>query len=64
MWTDSKRYVHTFVASVARREEGQTLTEYALILGVVAAALVAVLTIMTGGISQLFNTVVGSFPGA
>jgi Flp pilus assembly pilin Flp len=43
------------------RREGQTLAEYAVILGVITLAVVGVFTGLAGGISQAMNGVVSAF---
>ena len=43
-----------------RKEEGQSLVEYALIISLVAVALVVGLTALSGGIGTTFTTIVGS----
>ena len=43
-----------------KREKGQSLVEYALIIALVAIALVVGLTSLAGGISGTFTTIVGS----
>ncbi len=40
-----------------RREEGQTLVEYALIIALVSVALVAALTALKGDISAVFSKI-------
>ena len=40
------------------REEGQTVTEYALVVAFVAILLAAVLVTLSGGISSFISTVV------
>jgi pilus assembly protein Flp/PilA len=40
-----------------RREEGQTLTEYALILALVAIVLVGAIGFLTGNIQTLFSDI-------
>ena len=42
-----------------RREEGQTMAEYAVVLGVITVAVMAVFTALAGGISQSMTTVTG-----
>ena len=44
-----------------RRSEGQTLAEYAVILGVITIAVVGVFTGLAGGISNAMNAVVTAF---
>ena len=43
------------------REEGQTMAEYAVALGVITVASVAVLGVFAGGITNAVQTVVGIF---
>ena len=43
------------------RDEGQTLAEYAVILGVITIAVVGVFTALAGGISGAMNSVVSAF---
>jgi len=50
--TDSSRF---FPA----REEGQTMAEYAVVLGVITIALVATFTALSGGISAAVTAIVG-----
>ena len=44
-----------------RRQDGQTLAEYAVILGVITLAAVVSFTALAGGITQAMNTVVSAF---
>lgn len=44
-----------------KREEGQGMAEYALIIALVAIVLVGALTSLSGGISGVFSDIVGSF---
>jgi Flp pilus assembly pilin Flp len=41
-----------------KREEGQTVTEYGMVLAFIAIALVAVLTVLHTGITGFINNVV------
>ena len=43
-----------------KREEGQTLAEYALILALIAVVVVAVVAVLGGKISDIFNSVASS----
>jgi len=45
----------------APREEGQTLTEYGLIIALVSIALVGGLTALALGITGVFNDIVSNF---
>jgi pilus assembly protein Flp/PilA len=49
-----------FVKSVFRKEEGQSLVEYALIIALVAVVLIAGLQALAGGINGAFGQIVGS----
>lgn len=42
------------------REEGQTLTEYALIIALVVIAVIVVLGLLGGAIEQIFQEIVGA----
>jgi pilus assembly protein Flp/PilA len=50
-------------AELARREEGQGLTEYALIIALVAVALVGALIAFRGEISGVFESIGDAFSG-
>ncbi|HUS59412.1 MAG TPA: Flp family type IVb pilin [Planctomycetota bacterium] len=45
---------------IFKREEGQSLVEYALIIALVAIALVAGLGALAGGITDTFDSIVTS----
>jgi Flp pilus assembly pilin Flp len=45
--------------SVRTRQEGQTMAEYAVVLGVIAIAVVVALTALSGGISNALSNVTG-----
>jgi Flp pilus assembly pilin Flp len=49
--------VQGLAASDLKREEGQTLAEYALILALVAVGVIAAVIFLRGSISGLFNSV-------
>ena len=44
---------------LARRDEGQTMAEYAVVLAVITVATVAVFTALSGSISGAVNNVIG-----
>ena len=44
---------------VGKREEGQTMAEYAVVLGVITLAVVGVFTALSGGISGAISSVTG-----
>ena len=43
--------------TLRKREEGQTMAEYAVVLGVITVAVVGVFTALSGGISGAITTV-------
>jgi len=45
------------VKAVRNREEGQTMAEYAVVLGVITLAVVGVFTALSGGISGAVSAV-------
>jgi Flp pilus assembly pilin Flp len=45
-----------------RREEGQTMAEYGVVLAVLTIGAVAVFTALSGGISGAINRVIGFLP--
>lgn len=48
------------LAARLRREEGQTMAEYALILALIAVVTAAVIVTLGGQISSLFNSITGT----
>ena len=42
-----------------RREEGQTMTEYAVILAVITPAIVLAYTVLSGSTQGMINSIVG-----
>ena len=50
-----------FICRLLGDESGQTLTEYALILAVIAVAVIAVLTQFSGKLTTTFQDVINSF---
>jgi Flp pilus assembly pilin Flp len=48
-----------YVWLVSRREDGQTMAEYAVVLGVITLAVVGVFTALSGGISGAISSVTG-----
>jgi Flp pilus assembly pilin Flp len=48
------------IKSVREREEGQTMAEYAVVLGVITVACLAVFGALSGAIQSAVNTVVGA----
>ena len=52
--------VKSYLWLLNRREEGQTMAEYAVVLGVITLAVVGVFTALAGGISGAINSVKGA----
>ena len=50
------QYLLTWVRTM-KREEGQDLAEYALLIALIAVALVLVIGALAGGIGNIFNAV-------
>ena len=48
-------YLQNFVASLRERQEGQTMAEYALILGGIAVVVIAMLVFLGDNIRDLFR---------
>jgi Flp pilus assembly pilin Flp len=51
-----------FCAS-CKREDGQTMAEYGVVMAVITVASVAVFTALSGGVQGSLNRVIGLFPG-
>jgi Flp pilus assembly pilin Flp len=51
--------LYTRVLSRAQREDGQTMAEYAVVLGVITLLVVVALQALAGGITSELNAVVG-----
>jgi Flp pilus assembly pilin Flp len=49
----------SYVWVLRKREEGQTMAEYAVVLGVITLAVVGVFTALAGGISGALDSVKG-----
>lgn len=50
--------------ALVREEEGQGMTEYGLVLGIIAVAVVGALALLRTQIIQMFNNVVQAVTGA
>jgi len=46
-----------------KREQGQTMAEYGVVLAVITVASVAVFTALSGGVQGAVDRVIGFFPG-
>jgi Flp pilus assembly pilin Flp len=53
---------YEFARTNWKREEGQTMAEYGVVLAVITIGAVAVFTALSGGISGALNRVVGLLP--
>jgi Flp pilus assembly pilin Flp len=51
------------VRRILQDDEGQTLVEYALIIGVVAVTLIAALTGISGALERAFNSIASTLSG-
>ena len=49
-------YIRTLLVA-SKSEKGQDLAEYALLIGLIALVVVAAVTVLGGGISNVFNTI-------
>jgi Flp pilus assembly pilin Flp len=52
-------FLKPYVWFAGRREDGQTMAEYAVVLGVITLAVVGVFTALSGGVSSAVKTVTG-----
>jgi Flp pilus assembly pilin Flp len=48
-------------SSVARREDGQTMAEYGVVLAVITLAVVVALAALSGAVGDAINAVTGIF---
>jgi Flp pilus assembly pilin Flp len=46
-----------------KREHGQTMAEYGVVMAVITVASVAVFTALSGGVQGAIDRVIGFFPG-
>jgi Flp pilus assembly pilin Flp len=46
-----------------KRDEGQTMAEYGVVLAVITAASVSIFTVFSSGVEGAINRVIGFFPG-
>jgi pilus assembly protein Flp/PilA len=53
--------VSATLRSLRDREEGQALVEYAVLIGLITAALVATIVLLRGDIQSAFDTVESAF---
>lgn len=66
IWTITSYYLNALEAirKPFRREEGQGLVEYALILVLVALVVIAALVLLGGRITNVFNQIANEMPGS
>ena len=50
-------WVHSYAATLYKREEGQTMAEYGVILAVIAVGILVAITALSGGITNALNKV-------
>ncbi len=48
--------------SLCKREEGQTMAEYGVVLAVITLAVIAAITLLAGNVSNALNAVAGVLP--
>ena len=46
-----------------KREQGQVMAEYGVVMAVIAVASVSIFTVLSGGVEGSINRVIGLFPG-
>ena len=56
------RYFAELVRSLRKREDGQTMAEYGVVLAVITIGAIAAFTALSGGISGAINNVTGLLP--
>ena len=52
--------IMAYARTITKREEGQALVEYALILALVSVVAVGALTLLGGNVTGILNSVAGS----
>jgi Flp pilus assembly pilin Flp len=50
------------VGALRRREEGQTMAEYGVVLAVITLAVIAAITLLAGNVSNALNSVANILP--
>jgi Flp pilus assembly pilin Flp len=51
------------VCASCKREHGQTMAEYGVVMAVITVATVSMFTVFSGGVEGAINRVIGFFPG-
>jgi Flp pilus assembly pilin Flp len=49
--------------ALRRREEGQTMAEYGVILSVITVAIITAISVLSGNVQSAFEAVAGLVPG-
>lgn len=52
------------LSRIVKEEEGQALTEYGLIIGLIAVVVIGVVATLGGQIKSVFQSIVDELPGA
>lgn len=55
-------FVEAITGTVRRREDGQTMAEYGVVLAVITLAVIAAITLLAGNVSNALNAVAGVLP--
>jgi Flp pilus assembly pilin Flp len=50
-------WIHSFAPTSLKREEGQTMAEYGVILAVITAAIITALVLLSGNIGSVLSRV-------
>ena len=50
------------VSALRRREEGQTMAEYGVVLAVITLAVIAAITLLAGNVTNAINSVANILP--
>ena len=53
----------TSLRASCKREQGQTMAEYGVVMAVITVASVSVFTALSGGVQGAIDRVIGLFPG-
>ena len=57
-------YLISRLRAIVRREEGQDLIEYALLVGLISLVAVAAIGLAGGSVNDIFNTIQGKLASA
>jgi Flp pilus assembly pilin Flp len=59
----TQAFVGSTVDSLRRREEGQTMAEYGVVLAVITLAVIAAITLLSDNVRNAIENVAGIMPG-